>query len=55
LNTEISLADRKTALNEKLAALRNIAIDESANFKFMNLLRSRLTEEGIPLEAGVRS
>jgi hypothetical protein len=28
LNTEISLADRKTALNEKLAALQNIAIDE---------------------------
>lgn len=54
MNTEISLADRKTALNEKLAALRNIAIDESANFKFMNLLRSRLTEEGIPLEAATQ-
>ena len=54
MNTEISLADRKTALNEKLAALQNIAIDESANFKFMNLLRSRLTEEGIPLEAATQ-
>ena len=54
MNTEISLADRKTALNEKLAGLQNVAIDESANFKFMNLLRSRLTEEGIPLEAATQ-
>lgn len=54
MNIELSLADRKVALNEKLAGLQNIAIDESSNFKFMNLLRSRLTEEGIPLEAATQ-
>lgn len=50
----MSLADRKTALNEKLAGLQNIDIDDAANFKFMNLLRSRLTEEGIPLDAATQ-
>jgi len=54
VNTEISLADRKAVLNQKLAQLQNISIDESANFKFMNLLRSRLLEEGIPLEAATQ-
>ena len=54
MNTELSLAERKTALNEKLATLQNYEIDEAANFKFMNLLRSRLNEEGIPLEAATQ-
>lgn len=54
MNTETSLADRKTALNERLANLRNINIEEAANYKFMNLLRSRLCEEGIPLEAATQ-
>ncbi len=54
VGTFMTLADRKTALNQKLAALQNLEIDESANFKFMNLLRSRLTEEGIPLEAATQ-
>lgn len=54
MNTELSLAERKTALNDKLATLQNLAIDESSNFKFMNLLRSRLTEEGVPLEAATQ-
>lgn len=51
---EISLATRKTALNQKLATLQNLNIDDSANFKFMNLLRSRLCEEGIPLDAATQ-
>lgn len=50
----MSLADRKMALNETLASLQNMEIEESANFKFMNLLRSRLVEEGIPLEAATQ-
>lgn len=54
MNNEMSLADRKLALNQTLDGLKNQANDDSSNFKFMNLLRSRLTEEGIPLEAATQ-
>ena len=49
-----NLADRKGALNAKLADLQNYQIDTDSNFKFMNLLRSRLTEEGLPLDAATQ-
>lgn len=49
-----TLASRKEGLNAKLAGLQNLVIDNDTNFKFMNLLRSRLTEEGIPLEAATQ-
>lgn len=47
---EQSLADRKTKLNEMIEGLKSASIEDAANYKFMNLLRSRLTEEGIPLD-----
>lgn len=52
-NSDISLADRKQALNNKLASMHNYSIDDDSNFKFMNLLRSRLLEEGIPMDAAI--
>ena len=53
LNTQ-NISDRKSVLITKLQSLQQVSIDDSANFKFMNLLRSRLCEEGIPLEAATQ-
>lgn len=52
--TDSSLAARKEALNTTLKTLKNYSIDNDSNYKFMNLLRSRLLEEGIPLEAATQ-
>ena len=51
---ENKLAERKAFLNQQLKNLQNYEIDLDSNFKFMNLLRSRLTEEGIPLDAAIK-
>ena len=53
MNTQ-NISDRKSVLITKLQSLQQVSIDDSANFKFMNLLRSRLCEEGIPLEAATQ-
>jgi hypothetical protein len=44
----------KQQLNDKILSFHNKNIEDDSNFKFMNLLRSRLTEEGIPLEAATQ-
>lgn len=49
-----TLAARKEVLNLKLQGLQSFDIEQDSNYKFMNLLRSRLTEEGIPLEAATQ-
>lgn len=49
-----TLAARKETLSDKLKKLQSFDIEHDSNYKFMNLLRSRLTEEGIPLEAATR-
>jgi signal recognition particle GTPase len=51
---ELTLNERKNALTIKLDSLKNKQIDSDSNFKFMNLLRSRLLEEGIPIEAATQ-
>ncbi len=51
---ENKLAERKAFLNQQLKNLQNYEIDLDSNFKFMNLLRSRLTEEGIPLDTAIK-
>ena len=48
--TDDSLAARKENLNTILRLINSKDIEDDSNFKFMNLLRSRLSEEGIPLE-----
>ncbi len=50
----MTIQDKKSQLNSILEGLKNIEIDDDANFKFMNLLRSRLMEEGIPLDDAVK-
>lgn len=50
METETSLADKKKALDNKLASLSSFNIEDASNYKFMNLLRSRLTEEGMPID-----
>lgn len=50
MGNETSLADRKQALNNKLASLSSFNVEDASNYKFMNLLRSRLTEEGMPID-----
>lgn len=50
----MSIADRKEQLDMVLEDLSNVEIDDDANFKFMNLLRSRLMEEGIPIDDAVK-
>lgn len=54
MNNELSLADRKSALMNTLTDLKATDLDESSNFKLINLIRSRLTEEGIPLDVATR-
>ncbi|QDJ96254.1 hypothetical protein Xoosp13_67 [Xanthomonas phage Xoo-sp13] len=44
-----TLAARKEGLNNTLRTLKNYDIDNDSNYKFMNLLRSRLLEEQIPV------
>ena len=44
----------KKNLDSILAELNNLEIEDDANFKFMNLLRSRLMEEGIPIDDAVK-
>lgn len=46
----MTLAEQKEQLNQKLRELDSFDILNDSNFKFMNLLRSRLNEEGIPLD-----
>lgn len=46
----ITLAARKENLNNQLKILTSFELENDSNYKFMNLLRSRLNEEGIPLE-----
>ena len=54
MTEETSLAERKDKLNQQLKSLQNHDIDADSNFKFMNLLRSRLTEEDIPLDVATK-
>lgn len=49
-----NLAERKNVLITKLNDLKNKDIDNDTNYKFMNLVRSRLVEENIPLEDAVK-
>lgn len=46
----MSLVERKQILLNQLVTMNESCIDDSSNFKFMNLLRSRLCEEGIPID-----
>lgn len=48
--TDDTLAARKDKLNATLRLINSAEIEDDSNFKFMNLLRSRLGEEGIPIE-----
>lgn len=48
--TEIDLASAKEILNNKLSSLTLKNVDDYSNYKFMNLLRSILVTDGIPLE-----
>lgn len=50
----MSISDRKAELLSRLNALTDINIDNSSNFKFMNLFRSRLMEEGIGIDVAQR-
>lgn len=50
----MSIAERKENLNLILEELNSLEIEDDANFKFMNLLRSRLMEEGIPIDDAVK-
>lgn len=54
MNNELTLADRKSALMNTLTNLKATDLDESSNFKLINLIRSRLTEEGIPLDVATQ-
>ncbi len=49
-----SLAARKDVLTKTLTSLQSFDIENDSNFKFMNLLRSRLTEEDIPLDIATK-
>jgi signal recognition particle GTPase len=49
-----SLAARKDVLTKTLKSMQSFDIENDSNFKFMNLVRSRLTEEDIPLDIATR-
>lgn len=50
MSDELKLAERKDKLNQQLKNLQNFDIDSDSNFKFMNLVRSRINEEGVPMD-----
>lgn len=54
MTPELTIAERKAALMERLAAISLTDIEDASNFKLMNLIRSRLIEEGIPMELARR-
>lgn len=54
MEQNLTIAERKEILRKKLAELQSFNIEDASNFKFMNLLRSRLIEEGIPIEAATQ-
>lgn len=50
----MTINERKENLNLILKELHSFEIEDDANFKFMNLLRSRLMEEGVPIDDAVK-
>lgn len=51
---ELTLAQRKEILNKKLDDLQSFELEDASNFKFMNLVRSRLLEEGLSMEVATQ-